>query len=191
MKVPAEAGGGQAARCVPAVIGAARAAGEGSGAAVGSTEGRQSRRAAAAAPRRRRQGSPQAGRPHRPLGGGPGHQLTGPAAPLPEPPQIRRFPRQRRGLEDLQPDPAASRRTASLLPLLPSSLPAPGRRDAAPLSRPAAGRRRRPGSRGKRGRELRAGASPPPSTASPKLCLSAAAPAAWAWPRRCGCGLLS
>lgn len=37
---------------------------------------------------------------------------------------------------------------AGIPPSPPSSLPAPGRRDAAPLSRPAAGRRRRLGSRG-------------------------------------------
>lgn len=85
-------------------------------------------------------GGPGRAAPHRPLGGGPGHQLTGPAAALGG----------AAAAQSLSPAAARPRGfTAVAQRVPPAGRPSPpsplGRRDAAPLSPFAAGRRRRPG----------------------------------------------
>lgn len=127
-----------------------------------------------------------AGRPGR--AAPPARGRAGPSADRPRrgarlvPPQFSPSPRQRCSPADLQPDSAASRRPASLFPFLPPS-PSPAMLPHLALLLLASGAARALEVSGAgAGRE---GASPPSSSASPRLCLPAA-PVAWGRPRRGG-----
>lgn len=121
----------------------------------------------AAAPPARGRAGPSADRPRRAAAGAAAHQSFSSAAARPR--GFTLGPR-RVSPDGIPPSPPSSPLpAAAMLPHLAVLLLAAGAARALEVS-----------GAGSSGR----GASPPPSTASPKLCLSAAAPTAWAWPRR-------
>lgn len=131
-------------------------------------------------------GGPGRAGPHRPLGGGPGHQLTGPAAAL------RWCRRSSLALLGSGAAPRIYSRTSPRLAGLPPSLsPSPPPPAAVMLPHLAllllaSGAALALEVSGAGGR--RAGTSPPSSSASPRLCLPGAAPAARVRPQQGGAG---